>query len=60
MLGMGMKPNLSKEGYEEAAILKTVQDQSVDRFPGAVCFLVVLKFSSLIYRYKAEVNQLMF
>jgi len=55
-----MKPNLSKEGYEEAAILKTVQDQSVDRFPGAVCFLVVLKFSSLIYRYKAEVNQLMF
>lgn len=30
MLGMGMKPKLSNEGYEEAAVLKAVQDQSVD------------------------------
>lgn len=30
MLGMGMKPKLSNEGYEEAAILRTEQDKSVD------------------------------
>lgn len=30
MLGMGVKPKLSNEGYEKASILKTVQDQSVD------------------------------
>lgn len=52
MLGMGVKPKLSNEGYEKASILKTVQDQSVDQSPGAVCFVVVLKFNSLVYRYK--------
>lgn len=30
MLGMGTKSKVSDEGYEEAAVLETVQDQSVD------------------------------
>lgn len=53
MLGMGMKPKLANEGYEEAAILKAVQDQSEDYSPEAVCFLVVIKFNSLLYRYES-------
>lgn len=30
MLGMGMKPKLANEGYEEAAVFRTIQDQSVE------------------------------
>lgn len=52
MLGMGMNPKLANEGYEEAAVLKAVQDQSEDYSPEAVCFLIAIEFNSFIYRYK--------